>query len=68
MRFDPAGATAGKFRGAVFTDHVPTYDLMTVAQAKTGLAKSSSPPGTATTRSTTVSGPSHPSSAGTPPG
>ncbi|MEU0881362.1 hypothetical protein ABZ345_22350 [Lentzea sp. NPDC005914] len=34
VRFDSAGATAGKFRGAVFTDHVPTYDLMAIAQAK----------------------------------
>lgn len=34
VRFDSAGATAGKFRGAVFTDHIPTYDLMAIARAK----------------------------------
>jgi hypothetical protein len=39
VRFDSAGATAGKFRGAVFTDHVPTYDLMAIAQAKNGVGE-----------------------------
>lgn len=34
IRFDSAGAVAGKHHGAVFTDHIPTYDLMAIADAK----------------------------------
>jgi hypothetical protein len=34
IRFDSAGAVAGKHHGAVFTDHIPTYDLLAIADQR----------------------------------
>ncbi|MEV4709631.1 NucA/NucB deoxyribonuclease domain-containing protein [Actinoplanes sp. NPDC049316] len=33
VRFDSAGAVAGKFNGTVFADFAPTYDLLAIARA-----------------------------------